>query len=403
MFGFGSKKKKKEKPSNLGVQIHTIPDIFYGGNDPVIYHTESHEGKRSESHNGIQKKKLVASTRQSSSSGSTWISSHKRLLVWIGAGLILVAVTAFASWYYVQQAKQQVTPTQIVSSKKDTNFSTISTAVTTPINTELIQPVTTPSSTTSTLDETQQDIAKIQAIDPVSFPRILLASSQDTDADQLTDEEEVIFKTNPDVWDTDKDGYYDGQEILNLFNPSGFAPVKLIDSGLVNEYVSPIWQYRVYYPVSWQIGTVDTEGRQVLVSTISGDYVEIRIFDRMIGQSFQDWFALNIAGEKFQDIQQIINRFKETAFLRRDGLVGYFLSPKTVTVFIYHPGITGAVSYRSVMRMMIESFRQTSNVVDLPAQQALPTPPGVDNENAPPSSNNVTSGPSTTSSLQTTS
>ncbi|EKD67804.1 MAG: hypothetical protein ACD_48C00208G0001, partial [uncultured bacterium] len=249
-----------------------------------------------------------------------------------------------------------------------------STLVTIPIE-EPLDP--SPSSTVvTTLDATTTaTIAEIQAVDPVSFPRILLANSIDTDADQLTDEEESIFKTNPDVWDTDTDGYNDGLEITNLYNPGGFAPVRLIDSGLVSEYVSPVWQYRVYYPQTWQVGTVDTEGRQVLMSTLSGDFVEVRVFDRIPSESFQNWFARTIEGEAFQDIQVFTNRFDVSVSLRKDGLVAYVLAPQQVMVLIYHPGITGAVPYRHVMRMMIESFRPTANTIDIPTQQVLPTPP----------------------------
>lgn len=375
MFGFGKKKEIKNKAEkNLGVELHTIPDIFYGGNDPVIYHQSSPKEvsvsvTKSATKKNSQKKMVPHVTQRGTNS---WVEQHKKLLFWGGGSFVVLLVTAGATWYYVNQARQQVAQPVQHSVAPTT---TVRVDISTPIITE---PVVT-STPTSTLDATTtEDIANIQAVDPVSFPRILLVNSEDTDADQLTDEEEVVFNTNQDKWDTDDDGYYDGQEIVNLYNPSGFAPVKLIDSGLVKEYVSQQWQYRVYYPATWQIGTVDTAGRQVLASTLSGDFVELRVFDRVPTQSFQDWFALNIEGETFQDIQTITNRFQEQGFLRRDGLVAYFMSSNTVTVLIYHPGLTGAVPYRTVMRMMVESFRPTANGVALPDQQVLPTPPGQD-------------------------
>lgn len=44
---------------------------------------------------------------------------------------------------------------------------------------------------------------------------------EDSDKDGLINSEEYKFKTNPKDSDTDKDGYSDGQEVVNGFNPNG--------------------------------------------------------------------------------------------------------------------------------------------------------------------------------------
>ncbi|KKQ27634.1 MAG: Calcium-binding protein [Candidatus Magasanikbacteria bacterium GW2011_GWC2_37_14] len=44
----------------------------------------------------------------------------------------------------------------------------------------------------------------------------------DTDGDSLTDKEEIeVYKTDPTKVDTDDDGYWDGYEIINNYNPLG--------------------------------------------------------------------------------------------------------------------------------------------------------------------------------------
>ena len=40
---FGRKKKNKEEKKELSVKMQTIPDVFYGGKDPEIYHTHDLE------------------------------------------------------------------------------------------------------------------------------------------------------------------------------------------------------------------------------------------------------------------------------------------------------------------------------------------------------------------------
>ena len=55
----------------------------------------------------------------------------------------------------------------------------------------------------------------------------------DSDNDGLTDNEEItLWNTDPLIEDTDKDGYRDGDEVDNGFNPAG--PGKLFNVDDVN-------------------------------------------------------------------------------------------------------------------------------------------------------------------------
>ena len=370
MFGFRKKKKIQKKEEKSTSRIHVIPDIFYGGKDPVIYHKQKVEVTTQKKH--TEKKQAQQHIVQDS-----FFHTHKKLIV-IGGIVLLLGVTSVSAWYYIGTVGGQtsnkvvvVPPKQVSEPVEDPAKEEV--PVEEPIVEEDSIPEEEPIFPTTTPEVIVEDV-DIE-IEPVSFPRILLIDSPDADADELTDEEEIIFSTNVDVWDTDNDGYYDGQEVINLYNPNGLAPVKIIDSGLVEEYTNPVWKYRLYYPNQWKLGEVDTESRQVLISTLSGDFIEVRTFDKQKGMSFQQWFSQNIEGEKFQDIRIEKNRFKEDGWRRKDGLVAYFVSDVYVSVLIYHPGVTGAVPYRNVMRMVFESFRSAKNAVVIPDQAVLPTPP----------------------------
>ncbi len=360
MFGFG-KKKKKKIDATVQTRMHVIPDIFYGGRDPVIYH----EKKTAKA----EVKKSKRQPRGKKASGPSWVTVHKKKLMLGGAGIVF-SIVAVSAWYYIGQA---------IKSSSAADRAIIEPIVEEPeeipLEVEPVEDIVSPTTTVAVEEEEIPLEVEISDLNPVSFPRILLVDAPDGDSDELTDDEEVIFSTNMDVWDSDGDGYYDGQEVINLYNPNGLAPVKLIDSGLVAEYINPVWKYRVYYPVAWKVGEVDLESRQVLFSTLSGDYVEARVIDRVAGSPFQEWFSLQIEGEKFQDVSLVTNRFKEEQWRRKDGLVGYILSETHVTILVYHPGVTGAVPYRSIMRMMLESFRPTNTTVTIPDQVLLPAPP----------------------------
>lgn len=48
----------------------------------------------------------------------------------------------------------------------------------------------------------------------------VIASSKDTDNDNLPDEVEAIFGSDPNINDTDGDGYLDGEEVINGYLPT---------------------------------------------------------------------------------------------------------------------------------------------------------------------------------------
>ncbi len=77
-----------------------------------------------------------------------------------------------------------------------------------------------------------------------------LTNNIDADQDSLTREEEALFGSNINDSDTDNDGYTDGMEVLNLYNPvvSGAA---LANSGLVTIFTENLFKYRFLYPTSW--------------------------------------------------------------------------------------------------------------------------------------------------------
>ena len=211
-----------------------------------------------------------------------------------------------------------------------------------------------------------------------SIPKIFLVNSIDTDKDALTDVEEEVFQTDKNIYDTDSDGYFDSQEVRNLYNPTGFAPVRIIDSGLVVEYVNPIFGYKLYYPTVWELGEVDLSGEQILLSSITGEYIEVLAFKKDISKSFEEWFGENTENEKYSDLRLFTNKFDLGGLKRDDGMVAYFTTPTQVFVLIYRTGIVEEISYRQVFEMLIESFRTKSVLEDeLPEQIEIPKVPVV--------------------------
>lgn len=348
MFFKRAAKTAAPKPA-LG-SVQTIPEIFYGGSDPEAGLRGAAASKN------VKPSSVVSSTGSAGASGA---SSHTKL---IAAAMIMIflLVSAGAAWGYWKylgggfgptttettaelETEQNTTPANLETAPFVTTTSTAtSTDIITPTSTTTIAPT----STALTLAELSPD-----------FPAINQLNGVDTDSDILTDLEEEIFGTDQSVFDTDSDGYSDGQEVINLYNPKGNNPVRLAESGLVREFTHPRDLYRLYYPMTWQAGSVDAGSNTMLFTAANGDYIEVRIFAKNNGEDFSGWFARVAKNEQITDLQTVSNTFKTTYFKRKDNLVLYVDMPGQVLAVLYHPLVNAPINYRTTLQMMMESLR----------------------------------------------
>jgi len=360
MFGKKKKQQKKQK-EELAVDIQTMPSIFYGGNDPEIYTSHSPVSPNQSAFGTPTKKQPEISAPREP------MSSKKKVFLIVGASIVGVAIIGGISWYYLAQYNDarstQTQNTAVI--QQETNQNTI----VAPTTTEQVPEIVTPTTTVSSTVETPPSL--IEQID-IIFPSIVQSDTVDIDSDQLTDVEEPLFGTDTGTFDTDGDGYFDGQEVFNLYNPSGAAPSRLIDSGRVVEYISPASGYRLYYPISWQVGNVDTVGNHILISSVDGDYIEIRTYQKSPSVSFNQWFGDAINGQRITDLLRFKNRFEVDGWKRRDDLVAYFVEDTKVHVIVFNPKELGPISHRHIMKMLVQSFRFSNTTAILPDQVIIP-------------------------------
>lgn len=378
------KTQKKETPPEAPADITAIPEIFYGGQDPDIYyhHTQTTVGQ--DLVNEMPGQKARTAVRKPSTGKKTSPFFSKKVVLIVAGSLLFLLATAGISWYYLRdlfavkrnasQSEVDRTSTPILQQEDKSKtmqevVKVTEIATTTPTTTLALGEPESTSTTTPALSETFFD-----------FPPLVYINTVDLDADELTDMEEELLGTDTGIWDTDSDGYYDGQEVVNLYNPKGEAPVKLIDSGLVAEYVNPTFGYRLYYPLGWERGSVDAQAKQVLFSAFSGEYVEVRASAKDAGMDFTQWFSNNAEGEQLTDLVSLTNRFKESGLKRKDGLIAYFETEKYVYVLLYHSEGRGPVPYRHMLEMMIQSFRPQKTSVEIPDQIPLPGTPDITKE-----------------------
>lgn len=362
-------KKGKEKIENSGEQIAkisvtTIPSEFYGGISPVI--------KFKTVEKSITSKPVVQVAPSVPEKSAAGLFSSKKFIFASAGAAFLVFILAGSFYYYQTMSKEKT----LGLNKNDNQISQ---------NQDNLNPVqnrepanNAPATGTPKEDPATQpenDISLSQNY--IEFPSILLGRGEDLDNDGMTDEEEELFQIDPGKPDSDDDSYSDSTEIFYLYSPKDKAPMKIIDSSLVKEFFNPVFGYKVYYPLTWAVGNVDSEYRQMLFSTVTGENIELRVFDRGVNQSFEDWFASFAPDERINSLNEFETAFKEGGKARSDNLVYYFSDQEYFYVIVHHVTNSQTVNFGNVATMLARSFR-SKNSAELMTEQKVVTPVQVD-------------------------
>ncbi|MBI5728950.1 MAG: hypothetical protein HY983_01745 [Candidatus Magasanikbacteria bacterium] len=357
MFGLGTKKTSEEPPS--AIPVSAMPAEFYGGANPTV--TFKAVTKEVEIGDLTPGEKKAFDRATAPGRGQPFhpvnLFTNRRFIIIAGV-VLFVFFTGGVSWYYIRQAEPPPPPATPAAPP----------AVPAPAVEEPPVIATTTVEATSTPPAAETPTTTPAVTGLIEFPSLVLGSSPDSDRDGLSSPEEELFKTDPAAPDTDGDGYRDGSEVFHLYNPIGKEPQKLIDSGLVKEFVNPVFNYRLYYPTTWAVGNVDQNYRDVLFSTLTGENIEVKVSDIESGLPLADWFNTFAPTENVNTVTNYASVFKEPGLRRPDGLVFYFPRPNQIVAVVYHPAMgETVVNYRSVVSLMAQSFRWPGNGVAIPA------------------------------------
>ncbi len=182
----------------------------------------------------------------------------------------------------------------------------------------------------------------------------ILPGSLDSDNDSLTDEEEKIYGTDAQKPDTDGDGYLDGKELLNLYNPQGGG--KLIDSKLVDTFTSPDYSYSIIYPIAWTLEVTEPTGREVMFSSPTGEFVKVFIQDNSQKLSALEWYS-----EQWQDLP--MNQFRTVEIngwqgvWSLDELTIYLAKDDKLYIITYSVDEKKEVNFKTTFQVMVNSFK----------------------------------------------
>lgn len=200
---------------------------------------------------------------ESSSGGVPW----KKLLVLFGAMLLLVVVVAVV-WAYVvaPKRKSKALVTQTVAEK------TQLTEAPKPVAAQLETPTVVETSPTVVT----QPPPGVTIPTPVLPPPATLALTEgrDTDGDGLTDVEEPYYDVDSTKSDTNGNGYPDGLEVRNLYDPSKNGR-RLPDAPFVSKLTWTEWSFLVPKPWSVVSDAKDEKKASLTTGTAARFHLEL--------------------------------------------------------------------------------------------------------------------------------
>lgn len=297
--------------------IYVIPDEYYGGAIP---------------------KKSAAKTEASSGMAvSAPAFPSRRIspkLFFFGAvGLLFLMVVGGAIWYFTRGLRP-LAPAPSVA--------------TAPVKEELVPPITE-----SAPPASEETPVSTEAAAPAPG---LASLSSDTDSDGLSEIEETLYGGQTTIPDTDGDGFLDGHEVVNLYNPSGIAPERLEAAGFVTRFAHATYAYEVLYPKGWPTLPASS-ARDISFQSATGESIAIAVVDNPEGLTLRDFARQSAPDARISD--WTANKASvDGILLEESGQLRVMFSAKgLIYVFGYVLPSDSGAAYRRTLEMMANSLR----------------------------------------------
>lgn len=181
-----------------------------------------------------------------------------------------------------------------------------------------------------------------------------LIPGSDSDNDGLTDAEEIILGISTSTPDTDGDGYLDGAEPLNLYDPAGSG--KLAANPRIALYDNKTFNYTVLYPGAWPV-TVNGGDDSIMFKTADNQFFQIIVQLNTSQESLDQWYMDQLGVATINESDRVFGPDWQ-GIKNLDGLTLYLLDLKQQYIFTlaYNPGENNVLEYLGIFNMMIKSF-----------------------------------------------
>ncbi|MEO5928077.1 MAG: thrombospondin type 3 repeat-containing protein [Patescibacteria group bacterium] len=186
-------------------------------------------------------------------------------------------------------------------------------------------------------------------------PTIQIAEAADSDADGVSDPEEATLGTGATMPDSDGDGFTDGSELQNGYDP---AATNLSIAGSPRYHnVSISSTLGVYVPAAWSVTSDPTaSGRSVIVTGTPTSFI-VEIGSRPVGTAFADWLNANDPSADASAMRSFTTRAGYAAHMTFDRLHSYIEVPGSMVVITYSAGSASSYDFRAIYDYIVQTMR----------------------------------------------
>jgi len=301
----------KEQVNVNNIDVHVMPDRFR--NQPIKQHSAKTTG----------------------------------LIIIIG-GVIVLLIVAVALYYFLFK-KPSVVINQEPSIVTENNQSNQ-----TPINQNQIATGTEETSLPTSEEIATSTVATTTPETATEGTELSLSFGADSDNDGLTDAEETLLGISTSTPDTDGDGYLDGAELINLYNPAGVG--KLTANSRIALYENKTFSYDLLYPAIWQT-SVNGGDDSVMFKTDDNQFIQIIVQPNVNEETLDDWYMEQLGTSIINETDRV-NSSNWQGVKSPDGLNVYLMNKKQNYIFslTYNPGGANILEYFNIFQMMVKSF-----------------------------------------------
>jgi len=302
---------------------------------------------------------MAANQKSKMASSKTGGGNAKKLILVAIALVLLIIIVIAAVLFFTNKNAQTPEPQQEAIINENTN------EVMVEDNTNQVVEIINENTNEVMVEDNTNQVVEIinentneNINDIVDVPKVA-----DADNDGLSYEEELVFGTNPDLEDTDRDGYKDGQEITSLYDP--LSPNKgLAESGLVTKFTNGSYKYTFLRPSAWLVNfEFDTPSNIVILpNSETGETFSIKVTNNTNNLSLAE--ALNaMSGVLGSAINYQNYSLSDTpAYRSLDSRKVLVVKDNFIFVISHDISPMGAVNFSSIFEMMLNSFEFSPTV-----------------------------------------
>lgn len=258
--------------------------------------------------------------------------THKALML---SGVLVLLALSIVGYLLVRSLQTQTPTTEPAPSQP-------AKPLTTPIPTSTPEPAPEPEPET----ETQSPFETV------------IRSGIDADSDGLTDlEENLLYQTNPNLPDSDADGFLDGNEVFHRYNPNGNAPGTLVDAGVVVLFERA--EVQISYPLFWQTSKISEFTDRFIATT--GEHIDLKVTgsvsDTLPESRITEWITQQGGQE------QVVKTFSKQGYdlyLNQDKLHALLILGNDLLEFTYELNTKSTIDYLQTFQMIINSVEDTT-------------------------------------------